>query len=143
MSQKYAYVTGKFARDEGAVREVMAELMRRGYSFPYDWTAHPVSKPFADHLEEANAAAEAMLDAVVKSHVVIVLMSARLWGGLIECGAVMLASVLAQHLGYRKRIYLVGRRSIVERSIFAFHRSITRCRTLAEVWQDLDGKERD
>lgn len=127
------YITGKLSEDELVVRDLLLRLATLGYHPTYDWTANIVTKPFRDHQEQARTAADEMINAVIKAELVIVLMNSALKGGLIELGANLGAVVMADLLGHRKRIIVVGDEASREITVFTWHSAITHCLTIEEA----------
>ena len=135
------YIASKLGPMEEQVRTLRDELTRRGYVIIYDWTEHPVQKPFAEHVEEAHAAAEAMAEAVRCCDILIVLCAPNGLGMHIETGGALVTSIILSFITKQeqKQIYVIGDGN--ERSVFYFHRSVTRLPSeaaLLELLPDID-----
>jgi hypothetical protein len=126
------YIAGKVGK-EGAVRELIAVLEKRGYFTPFDWTTVSLEKPFKDD-PSTPASAERMMRGAIEADIVVVLCQKE--GGIgyhIETGAAI-ASCFASPFalgGRRKRVYAVGEGN--DRSAFYFHPAVTRVDTVESL----------
>jgi hypothetical protein len=120
------YIASKLGPMEHEVRALKKILEYRGYTIGYDWTEHPVAKPFADHPKEAHAAASAMAEAVRRCDILIVLCAPNGLGMHIETGGALVSSIILSYITNQvhKQIYIVGEDN--DRSVFYFHESVTR-----------------
>ena len=103
----------------------------------YDWTEHPVAKPFEEHIEEATAAADAMAHAVMECDILIVLYAEGGVGFHIETGGALVSSIILSFItGQKKKhIYIVGEGN--DKSVFYFHKSIKRLSNVDMLKQEL------
>jgi hypothetical protein len=137
-SLKRVYIASKVGTMEGPVRELKQTLESLGFSITYDWTAHPIRKPFEECVREAAAAAEAMRDAVFKADIVIVLLADNGLGLHIETGIAIASAVMmagATKGKQQNRIYVVGEDN--NRSIFYFLDSVTRLPNVPSLIEEL------
>ena len=124
--RKRVYIASKFGLMEEEVQRLRVSIEKLGHRIIYDWTEHPIPKPFEEHIKEATKAAEAMAQAVMNCDILIVLPAERGVGLHIETGGAMVASIILTFiLGTPvKEIYIVGEQN--DRSAFYFHESVTR-----------------
>lgn len=130
------YIASKLGPMEEMVQRLRDELVGRGYIIIYDWTERPVQRPFAEHADEAHEAAEAMAEAVRCCDILIVLCAPNGLGMHIETGGALVTSIILSFITKQeqKKIYVIGEGN--ERSVFYFHRSVTRLpstKTLLEM----------
>jgi hypothetical protein len=123
---KKVYIASKLNSMEETVQRLKAELELRGYEIPYDWTLHPISKPYSSHANEAHTAADNMIRAIMSCDILVVLCAPNGLGLHIETGGALVAGGIQAYISERqqKRIYVVGEHN--DRSVFYFHTSVTR-----------------
>jgi hypothetical protein len=133
MQQLTVYIASKIGPMDGSVRELKSAIEDLGFRVIYDWTERPVSKPFAEHLDDATTAAEAMARAVMHCDILIVLYAEGGVGFHIETGGALVASIILSFItGQKKKhIYVVGKGN--DRSVFYFHESVTRVADTAQL----------
>lgn len=120
------YIGSKLGTMEAAVRSLASELVARGYENACDWTAMNVARPYDAHPDEADVASERMFRAVLEADIVIILCAPDGLGYHIETGVALGAGAMAHVIGteHCKHIFVVGEGN--ERSMFYYHRSVTR-----------------
>lgn len=131
------YIASKMDLMEPQVRALGAQFKERGYIVPYDWTEHPVIKPFSKHRKAANFAAEKMARAVMECDIMVVLCAEHGLGYHIETGGALVTSVVLNFVTgqKRKRIFVVGPGN--HRSIFYFHETVIRLDHEDLLWKFL------
>ena len=135
--KRSVYIATKMNSMEHVVRKLRRELEGVGFEIIYDWTEHPVSKPFETHLAEASKAAELMAKAVMQCDIFIVIYDEKGIGFHIETGGALITSIiLSQITGQEeKKIYVVGGEN--DKSVFYFHSSVTRVSNVVELMHEL------
>ena len=133
MSGKRIYIASKVGPMEQEVKELKNTLEERGYSFLYDWTEKPISKPFQDHAEQSAQAAHEMAQAVMNCDILVVLFAEGGIGFHIETGGALVSSIILSMITGqpKKQIYVVGTGN--DRSVFYFHPSVQRLDTVEEL----------
>jgi hypothetical protein len=131
------YIASKLGPMEEKVRDLRLQLEELGYEVIYDWTEHPVPKPFEEHVEEATEAADNMVRAVMQCDVLIVLCADRGLGMHIETGGALVASLALPFITGQsgKRIYIVGDGN--NRSVFYFHNMVVRLPDISALLAEL------
>jgi hypothetical protein len=132
------YIATKIGKMEPQVEALKLRLEALGYEMIYDWTKHPVAKPYRDNQADADRAADNMARAVMECDILIVLWSEGGVGFHMETGGGLVAGIV---LGFitgqrRKRIFVVGTEGH-ERSVFYWHHSVTRVADADELLQSL------
>ncbi len=131
------YVAGKVGKSEAAIKHLIKRLQDRGYEITYDWTLAVIPRPFEEHQEEAAAASEAMLMGILHADIIVVCVPIEGGAGLfVESGGGMVGGAVQAYIqGQRnKRIYAVGEGN--GRSIFFFHPSVKRVKTVEDLMED-------
>ncbi len=126
---KRFYIASKVGLMDEAVNALRDELVRRGYVEIYDWRQNVIEKPFEDHSDQVEKAAEAMAYAVMHCDILIVMTALGGIGYHIETGGAFIASIIlhfitGQKPQVQKRIFVVGEYN--NRSVFYFHPLVTR-----------------
>ncbi len=130
MEKKTAYVASRFALKE-QVRKIYSQLEELGYSISHDWTQHKSIKPYLENQEYAEEYAIADIDGARKSDLFIILTDENGTGMHSELGA-----AIDHILEFGKPIiYAIGPH--LNSSIFFFHPSVKRRKTIEEVIKEL------
>lgn len=122
------YIGGKPGRDETNIRQLRRVLDEIGYHCLYDWTEHPLAKPFGTD-KATIAAGRAMLTAASSAELLIVFLGPELIGVYIELGAALLSALRDSY----QKIILIGTEAEVTRSVFYFQPSVVRCHSIEEA----------
>lgn len=131
------YIASKLGTMEPVVTALKSSLEEQGYVINYDWTEHPVAKPFAEHARHAHEAAENMARAVMECDVLVVLCAPNGVGYHIETGGALVTGIILQFIQGQgaKRIYVVGEGN--DRSVFYYHASVTRLPDIESLLREL------
>ncbi len=131
------YIASKVGPMESSVRELKLKLEQMGFVVIYDWTEHPIEKPFEQHIQEATVAANEMAKAVMKCDILIVLYAEGGIGFHIETGGALVSSIILSFItGQKKKhIYIVGEGN--DRSVFYFHESVRRVPDTESLLEEL------
>ena len=139
-AKKRFYIASKVGVMDEIVNAVRDELVRRGYEEIYDWRQNVIEKPFEDHPDQVEKAAEKMAYGVMHCDILIVLTAAGGIGYHIEMGGAFIASIIlhfitGQKPQVEKRIFVVGKDN--NRSVFYFHPLVTRLPNVATLLEHL------
>lgn len=120
------YIAGSFGKRE-EMRELMAEVERRGHAISADWTTHLPIKPYEENLELAAEYAEEDLEGAKKCNI-FVLIPEKTGGGtqFSELGAAIASKSV-------QRVFVVGPHN--NRSMAFFHPKVERVDSIEEVFK--------
>lgn len=130
MEKKTAYVSSRYAMKDH-VREIHAKLEAIGYSISGDWTRHESVKPYEENQELcAEYSEEDMRDAINSG--VFILISDKAGTGM----HTELGGAIANNIIFKEPlIYVIG--DHLDSSMFFFHPSVRRRKTIEEVIEEL------
>jgi hypothetical protein len=124
------YISAKFVPGNVEVKALQSWFQRHGYQCAYDWTAHPVERPFTGQ-DKTVTAAEAMITAASSSDLFVLILTDDLVEAPVElCAALATASITNGDL---PGIYIVGTPEQREGSIFYHHPAVNWCNNLGEL----------
>lgn len=130
MKDKTAYVSARFALKED-VKKIYSEIKNLGYSIPWDWTEHDPIKPYSENTKLAQEYSIEDIEGSRKSKLFIMITDEAGTGMHTELGAAIVGAMEDKE----KLIYLIG--GNLDRSVFFFHPTIKRRRTIEEVIKEL------
>lgn len=129
-NQKKVYIAGRFGRQE-EVRRIQELFKKKGYAIAVDWTTHKPIKPYGEHQELSKQYAIEDIEAAAHSDVFVLLSDDAGTGMYIELGA-----AITNYTKFGKpKIFVLG--TFLERSMFYFHPSINRRRTIEEILEEI------
>lgn len=127
---------------KNTVKELQREVEKMGYAIIYDWTEHPVQKPYEEHTEEAAMAAEKMAYAVIECDILIVLWAEGGVGFHIETGGGLIASIIQSQIPNQKKKHIFVLGDGKGSSVFYFHKSVKRLGGIPELLEELKNIKR-
>lgn len=133
MKIKTFYIAARAARRRDETNDIKRALCERGWVNTFDWgefgDAGGVRKPYKDHPNVAEKAADLMLKGVFMADLVILLHDNGLEGALMEYGVARYAATLSK----TKKIVVVdlGGRD----SVFVHHKNVIHITSLRELYE--------
>ncbi len=125
------YVAAKWLlKDE--VREIYRKIQEKGHEITEDWTKHPFIKPYDVNQELSEELSVKDMDGVRNSDVFVLLTDKDGVNMYVEFGMAIISHL---HKKKPKRIYVIGNN--LGRSMFFFHPSVRRRKTIEEVLEEL------
>lgn len=129
-NQKKVYIAARFGKKD-EVKRIQKLFSEKGYETVGDWTSHKPIKPYDENQEMARQYALEDIEAAAHSDVFVLLSDDAGTGMYIELGA-----AISNNLKFGKPwVYVVG--DYTERSMFYFHPSVNRRRTIEEILNEL------
>lgn len=124
------YIVARFGlKDE--VRRIYKLLQDKGHKITLDWTQQEAIKPNIENQDLSKEYSIASVDGVIESDVFILISSDAGSGIYVELG-----TAISEHLKTgRPKIYVVGEHTA--RTLFYFHPSVNRRKTVEEVFEEL------
>ena len=127
------YIVARFRLKE-VVRDIHKQLQKRGHEIVADWTTHLEAKPYDENIGLARQYSIEDINGAKSCDVFIILSDEAGTNVYGELGA-----AIVSHLEHGKpKIYVIGDHTA--RSMFYFHPSVNRRRTIDEVLEELEGK---
>ncbi len=122
------YVAGSL--DKGSkIKETISLLEQKGHSISFDWTVHPVLKPYHEHLDETPLFAQKALNGAHECDIFLLFPDEM--GGVgqfVELGAAIFSKRV-------RSIFIIGSHN--RRSLMFFHPRVQRVNSLEEALQSI------
>lgn len=121
------YVSSRFNKKK-EVKALHEQIIAKGHEITRDWTSIALLKPYDADPVTSKVHAQQAIEAVQNSDVHILLSDEQATGMYTELGAALVSNIKTG----KPKIFIIGEHNA--RSIFYFHPSVERVKTIEEVF---------